>query len=85
MKELLNIEIIAWTSSIGKYHLSLQLSRDMLENDSKLIRDYIDQFITRCPNENLDKEIKSYIEQLKEKGDSIGGTITCVCKNVPLV
>jgi chorismate synthase len=37
----------------------------------------------RCPDQDKAKEMISFIEETAAKGDTIGGIITCVIKNVP--
>lgn len=75
-KQFLNeIKIDAYVSSVGdlfceKAYQDLDFSKT---EDS----------IVRCPDvETSDKMIEK-IKEVKKKGDSIGGTITCVVKNVP--
>lgn len=78
MKEKYGLEIVAWTSSVGKIKCDLT----DLEIES-LTREQVDQSIVRCPNLEIAKKMENHILELKEKGDSIGGTVTCVCRNVP--
>ena len=37
----------------------------------------------RCPDKDLAKEMQSLIEDTKELGDTLGGTIQCIVENVP--
>ncbi len=39
--------------------------------------------IVRCPNKSAAKEMIKLIESAKNSGDSVGGVIECVIKNVP--
>ncbi|KAI9512308.1 chorismate synthase [Russula earlei] len=49
----------------------------------KVTREEVDRFPTRCPHpETSDRMIKRII-RAKEANDSIGGTVTCVIRNVP--
>ena len=68
-----NISIVAFVSQVG--HIKL---KNIPKN---ITRNYIDQFITRCPDEKLNKEIEELILKLKEEGDSIGCKITCIIRN----
>jgi chorismate synthase len=43
----------------------------------------IEQSIVRCPDPSLAKKMIEYIEDLRDKGDSIGGIISCVISGVP--
>lgn len=73
--QLQNIEIIAYVSQIGNIKL------DFVEKN--INRDYIDSFITRCPNKDISNKMEKYISDLKKKGDSVGGIISCIIKNCP--
>ncbi|VVU94294.1 Chorismate synthase [seawater metagenome] len=75
LKEKYNIEIIAWTSSVGNIESNIDIK--------KVSRQLIDCSIVRCPNLSKSLEMEKLILELKEKGDSIGGTVTCVIKNSP--
>ncbi len=71
-----NIEIYAYTSSVGDIELA--------ENYQKLDLSKIDNNIVRCPNEETAGLMIEKIENVKKQGDTIGGVVTCVIKNVPL-
>ena len=43
----------------------------------------IDENEVRCPDETTAKLMIERIEQARKKGDTVGGTITCVIKNAP--
>lgn len=38
----------------------------------------------RCPDENMSKKMITYLEELKQEGDSIGGIVSCVIQGVPV-
>jgi len=76
LKEKYNIEIIAWVNSVGNIESDC--------NSHIINRDIVDQNIIRCPEQNQAEKMINYITILKEQGNSIGGTIKCVCKNVPI-
>jgi chorismate synthase len=38
---------------------------------------------TRCPDNEVAKQMELYIEDLKQKGDTVGGMVQCVALNVP--
>lgn len=70
------IEIKAYVSSVGeifceKSHEELDLSK-------------IESNIVRCPDETIAEKMIEKIGEVKKNGDTIGGTITCVMKNVPV-
>lgn len=70
------IEIFAYVSRIGS--ISTMLSHEEIQ------RDKIESNIVRCPDENVSLEMISLLESLKKEGDTTGGVITCVIKNVPV-
>lgn len=40
--------------------------------------------VVRCPDTNTAEAMKAFIEEIKSKGDSVGGTIACKIENVPV-
>lgn len=78
MKEKYNIEIVAWVSQIGEIKLN-----NNLINFNTITREQVDSNIVRMPDViNSELAIK-LITDLKQKGDSTGGVISCVCRNIP--
>lgn len=70
-----HININAFTSSVGdifidKPYQDLDFSK--IENN-----------VIRCPDETSAEKMIAKITEIKKAGDTIGGTITCVVKNVP--
>ena len=72
----LGISIIAYTSQVG----AIKLERSYSDYDLSLI----DSNDVRCPDSDKAREMEEYIRQVKEEGDTIGGTITCVVKGCPV-
>jgi len=69
-----NINIQAYVSQIG--HV-------ILEKDyPSLNLELTEKSAVRCPDEKISDEMINLIEKLKSEGDSTGGTITCVIKEV---
>lgn len=71
-----NIEINAYVSSVGeifceKPYQDLDFSK-------------IESNEVRCPDEDTAEKMISKIKEIKKEGNTIGGTITCVIKNVPV-
>ncbi|KAN0121515.1 chorismate synthase [Russula decolorans] len=48
-----------------------------------LTREEVDKFTTRCPHVETSERMTKRIIRAKEANDSIGGTVTCVIRNVP--
>lgn len=70
------IEIVAWVASVGDYETP---SPDPLE----INRAAVDALPVRCPDPATAAAIEQDILAAKEDGDSLGGTIGCVCRHVP--
>lgn len=70
------MSIKAYTNSIGE--LKLDKTYD------KVNFDLIEKNPVRCPDVDLAKEMESYIKDIRKKGDTIGGVVTCVIQNVPI-
>lgn len=70
-----NIEINAYVSSVGEIFCEKPYQAlDFSKTESNIVR---------CPDsETADKMIEK-IKEIKKDGNTIGGTITCVIKNVP--
>ena len=76
LKESYGVDIVAWVSSVGKVEVS--------EIDiQKIKRNEVDQNIVRCPDQKMVQLMQKDIVAAKEAGNSLGGIITCVCRNVP--
>jgi chorismate synthase len=77
LKEKFNIEIVAWVSSVGEI--------DSVPADGSVIsRSDVDTTIIRCPDHNAAAKMEKLIAELKEQGESVGGVVSCVIRNVPL-
>lgn len=70
------IEIKAYVSSVG----DLFLAKPYQALDFSKVEDNI----VRCPDEQVAKQMIAKIKEVRKNGDTIGGTITCVIKNVPV-
>lgn len=50
----------------------------------KVTQKDVDSNMVRCPDKNAAKEMAKLIEAAKNSGDSVGGIIECVIRNVPI-
>ena len=87
------VEIVAFVSSVGKEHLFpptpmnpyLATHPDYLELLSKITRAEVDSFLpVRCPNREASDRMAKIITAHRDQQDSIGGTVTCVIRNMPV-
>jgi len=72
----IGISIHAFTSQVGPIKID--------EDYSKFDFSQIETNIVRCPDTEKAKEMESFISDIKAKGDTIGGVITCVVKGCPI-
>ena len=77
-KLLLNksgVKIIAYVSSVKSIDVKASYTElDLSKTESNAVR---------CPEEATAKEMIELIEEARREGDSVGGTITCVCTGIP--
>ena len=72
----LNISVTAYTSQVG----GIKLDKLYSEYDLNTIEDTP----VRCPDALKAEEMIALINEVKSKGDTIGGVITCVIKGTPV-
>jgi chorismate synthase len=75
LRERDGIEIVAWVSAVGE-----------IEGDAdveQITRDQVDETIVRCGNPDSAAAMMENIAAAKDALDSIGGVVSCVCRNVP--
>jgi len=71
------VEIVAWVSAVGEL--------DAREVDALCIdRVAVDQSAVRCPDAETAGRMIAEISRVREAADSVGGVVTCVCRNVPV-
>ena len=70
------ITINAYVSQVG----SIQMKQSFNEVDLSKIENNI----VRCPDESVAETMIDYIMQVRKSGDTIGGVVDCVVKNVPV-
>ena len=77
LKEKYGVEIVGWVSSVG------DIDAQGIDG-STLTRDIVDQNIIRCPDHEAAAKMEKLVAELKEAGDSVGGVVSCVIRNVPI-
>jgi chorismate synthase len=70
------VEIVAWVSSVG---IIIASGID----ESCITRRVVDENEVRCPNHDDARQMMRAIQAAREAKDSLGGIITCVCRQVP--
>ncbi len=76
LMEHAGVEIVAWVSAVG----NIQAPDIDMQHIS---RGEVDQNLVRCPHPETAEKMIGHIQSLKEKRDSIGGIVNCVCRQVP--
>ena len=73
---LSDIEIIAYTTSIGEI--------SMAENITIINKSNIEDSLVRCPDKKVSEKMIASIKNARKNGDTLGGVIKCVIKNTPI-
>ena len=76
IRQLAGIEIVAWVSSVGPLDVPAFDGADIERSD-------VDRYAVRCPHPETAEAMADIILAAKDQGDSLGGVITCICRNVP--
>ncbi|CAG0907656.1 unnamed protein product, partial [Cyprideis torosa] len=73
---LKDIQIQAYVSAVGDIELSQAYTQlDLSQTESNDVR---------CPDAEMAAKMEDYIKQIRKEGDTVGGVVSCVVKNVPL-
>ena len=76
LREHYGIEIVAWVTSVGEIeagHVDI----------ATISRSQVDGNLVRCPDLLKVQAMQQMIGELKQAGDSVGGTVSCVIRGVP--
>jgi len=76
LKDRFGIEIVAWVSSVGEIDAPCLTEQTIRRID-------VDRNDVRCPDEKSARKMFALIERMARQQDSVGGMVTCVCRNVP--
>ncbi|PKU60903.1 Chorismate synthase, chloroplastic [Dendrobium catenatum] len=72
------VEILAYVSQVHK----VVLPDGVIDYDSVTV-DQIESNIVRCPDPEYAQKMIDAIDAVRVKGDSVGGVVTCIARNVP--
>ena len=73
---LKSIEINAYVSGVGTMKLDKPYTElDLTKTESNIVR---------CPDQAMAANMETYIKEVRGKGDTVGGIVSCVIKNVPV-
>jgi len=76
LNETFGLEIVAWVQSVG------EIEAHSIDVDN-ISREDVDKTIVRCPDRTVAAKMIKSIDEVRDRADSVGGTITCVCRNIP--
>jgi chorismate synthase len=74
--EAQGIKITAFVDQVG----GIKLSESEIDNADFTV---IEQNLVRCPNAKKASQMEQLIQEIKQKGDSIGGSVFCTVSGVP--
>ena len=70
-----SVEIVAYTAAVGELSLPVQYPAiDLYKAEENPVR---------CPDPKVAAEMEALIREIRSQGDTIGGVVECVIKNVP--
>jgi chorismate synthase len=70
------IEIVAWVSAVA----TIEAPSPEI---GSIIRKEVDRSAVRCPDSHSAEKMQAAIIAAQKAGDSLGGIISCVCRNIP--
>jgi len=73
---LKDVQIKAYVSAVG----TMKLNRPYQELDLN----NTETNIVRCPDSDMASKMETYIKEVRAKGDTVGGIVSCVIKHVPV-
>lgn len=77
LKELANVEIVSWVSRVADIETTAVNPLTVSLSD-------VEQNIMRCPDAAVAERMIALVKEVKSQGDSVGGTVDCVVRNVPV-
>lgn len=78
LKQYSGTEIIAYVSQVHK----VVLPEDLVDHETVMLGQ-IENNIVRCPNPEYAEKMIAAIDAVRVRGDSVGGVVTCIVRNVP--
>ncbi|MGZ0017068.1 chorismate synthase [Yeosuana sp. AK3] len=73
---LKDVQIQAYVSAVGTIKLNTPYQELDLNN--------AETNIVRCPDSDMASKMETYIKEVRAKGDTVGGIVSCVIKHVPV-
>ncbi len=70
------IEIVAYVSAVADVRATV--------NDQTVSLAEVEKSLVRCPDEKASSEMEELINSVRKDGDTVGGIVSCVVRNVPV-
>ncbi|RVW38774.1 Chorismate synthase 2, chloroplastic [Vitis vinifera] len=78
LKKFSGTEVLAYVSQVH----NVRLPEHLVDHESLNI-DQVEESIVRCPNAEYAKKMIAAIDAVMARGDSVGGVVSCIARNVP--
>lgn len=75
LAQMAGVEVLGWVSSVHTIEASVDADTVTLDD--------VEADATRCPDPDAAAAMTTAIEQARRDGNSLGGVVTCVARNVP--
>jgi len=75
LRERYGVEIVAWVSGVGSVRAAGLSGTGLSRTD-------VDRNVVRCPDREAAERMIAEIEAVRDDRDSVGGIITCECRNL---
>jgi chorismate synthase len=72
------VEIVAWVERVAEHEAGMGVV-----DEATIDRALVDAGPTRCPDPEAAKAIEVAIREARKQGDTLGGVVRCVVRNVP--
>ncbi len=76
LRTLWNVEVLAWVEQIHTLRAEIDPDTVTLEQ--------VESNPVRCPDPDMAQKMIEHIEAIRKQGDSVGGVIRCIARNVPV-
>lgn len=78
LKQIGNTEILAYVSQVK----DVKTSEGGVDHENFTMED-VEKNIVRCPDDSVAEKMIEAIDEVRVKGDSCGGVVTCIVRNCP--
>ncbi|MGB0918098.1 MAG: chorismate synthase [Flavobacteriales bacterium] len=72
----MGVEIVAYVSSVASINSAV--------NSQTVSLTEVEKSLVRCPDEKASSEMETLIDSIRKQGDTVGGVVSCVVRNVPI-